>query len=159
MTSKASPTTPTCRPSWPACPNSPQRASAVAGHVCPSTHSLPLLPRANVARCGRQERVRGQAPGPLGIFEDVRDPGRSAGHRTGRAPGRSGQAGRMTGQVLAQLAFSLLVDATWRPHHSRLKVRWRTYRYRRILVGAVPELDRQYLESGSRRRSGRSIPK
>jgi hypothetical protein len=49
-------------------------------------------------------------------------------------------------------SFGLVVDMTWHPHRSRLKVWWKTKRYRRILVGAVPELDRQYLESRSSRR-------
>jgi hypothetical protein len=49
-------------------------------------------------------------------------------------------------------AFSLLVSSTWHPYRSRLRVWWRTRRYRRILVGAVPELDRHYLHPRSQRR-------
>ena len=49
-------------------------------------------------------------------------------------------------------AFSLLVRATWHPHRDRVRMWRRTRRYRRILVGAVPELDRHYVQPRSQRR-------
>jgi hypothetical protein len=55
-------------------------------------------------------------------------------------------------KVMAE-TFSLLALATWRPRLSKFKVWRRTRRYRRILVGAAPDLDRQYFESRSRRKT------
>jgi hypothetical protein len=58
-----------------------------------------------------------------------------------------------TATKVAAEAFTLLVSATWRPHRTRLKVWRRTRRYRRILVGGIPELDAWYVESKSRTRT------
>ena len=57
-----------------------------------------------------------------------------------------------TAYRILQEAFRLLVEATWRPHRARVKVRRETRRYRRILVGGIPELDRKFGESRSRTR-------
>lgn len=52
-----------------------------------------------------------------------------------------------------QEAFRLLVEATWRPHLSKVKVWRETRRYRRILVGGIPELDREFAPSKSAARA------
>ncbi len=58
-----------------------------------------------------------------------------------------------TAYRVLQEAFRLLVSATWLPHGSKVRV-WRdTRRYRRVLVGGIPELDRKFGETWSHSRN------